>query len=167
MALACHFARQRVKGLQNLDVCIFDSFCSIEQLFWPFKRAGSLLSDKGNHKIGWKMLHVSVGRAGYVSADSLGCLSNYCLPYFCACMLAGIHVVELFFVGCLTSQKHVSVSQGRICSDNFTCCYTEIEVADLTLHLTQSQYNDTGPTSPSTYPITPGAWQGSYWSVNF
>ena len=36
-------------------------------------------------------------------------------------------------VGCLTSQQHESVSQGRICSDNFTCCQTEIEVADLTL----------------------------------
>ena len=25
------------------------------------------------------------------------------------------------FVGCLTSQQHTSVSQGRICPDNFTC----------------------------------------------
>ena len=58
-------------------------------------------------------------------------------------------------VGCLTSQQHASVSQGRICSDNCTCCHTEIEVADLTFHLTQSQYTDTGPTSPSTDPITP------------
>ena len=37
----------------------------------------------------------------------------------------------------------------------------EIEVADQTFHLTQSQYTDTGPTSPSADPITPGAWQGS------
>ena len=36
------------------------------------------------------------------------------------------------FVGFLTSLKHASVSQGRICSDNFTCCHTEIEVADQT-----------------------------------
>ena len=36
----------------------------------------------------------------------------------------------LLFVGCLTSQQHASVSQGRICSDNFTCCHTETEVAD-------------------------------------
>ena len=70
------------------------------------------------------------------------------------------------FVGCLTSQQHASVSQGRICSI-FTCCHTEIEVADQTFHLTQSQYTDTGPTSPSTDPITPGAWQGSHWSANF
>ena len=50
------------------------------------------------------------------------------------------------FVGCLTSQQQASVSQGRICSDNFTCCHTEIEVADQTFYLTQSQYTDTGPT---------------------
>ena len=64
-------------------------------------------------------------------------------------------------VGCLTSQQHASVSQGRICSDNFTCSHTEIEVADQTFYLTQSQYTDTWPTSPSADPITPGAWQGS------
>ena len=74
---------------------------------------------------------------------------------------------QLLFVGCLTSQQQASVSQGRICSDNFTCCHTETEVADPTLHLTQSQYTDTGPTSPSADPITPGAWQGSHWSANF
>ena len=60
------------------------------------------------------------------------------------------------FFGCLTSQQHASVSQGRIYSDNFTCCHTEIEVADQTFHLTQSQYTDTGPNNPSTDPITPG-----------
>ena len=48
-----------------------------------------------------------------------------------------------------------------------TSLHTEIEVADQTFHLTQSQYTDTGPTSPSTDPITPGAWQGSHWSANF
>ena len=74
---------------------------------------------------------------------------------------------DCLFVGCLTSQQHASVSQGRICTDNFTCCHTEIEAADQTFHLTQSQYTDTGPTSPSADPITPGAWQGSHWSANF
>ena len=73
----------------------------------------------------------------------------------------------LLFVGCLTSQQQASVSQGRTCSDNFSCCHTEIEVADQTFYLTQSQYTDTGPTSPSADPITPGAWQGSHWSANF
>ena len=41
-------------------------------------------------------------------------------------------------VGCLASQQQASVSQGRICSDNFTCCHTETEVADQTFYLTHS-----------------------------
>ena len=44
------------------------------------------------------------------------------------------------FVGCLTSQQHASVSQGWICSDNCTCCHTEMEVADQTFCLNQSLY---------------------------
>ena len=72
----------------------------------------------------------------------------------------------VMFVGCLTSQQHASVSQGRIYEDNFTCCHTEIEVADQTFHLTQSQFTDTRPTSPRTDPITLGAWQGNHWSAN-
>ena len=81
-------------------------------------------------------------------------------------LLLLIILLLLFLVGCLTSQQHASVSQGRICSDNCTCCHTEIEVAD-TFHLTQSQYTDTGLSSPSADPIAPGAWQGSHWSANF
>ena len=84
-------------------------------------------------------------------------LSLLCMRWRVVCLL----------VGCLTSQQQASVSQGRICSDNFTCCHTEIDVADQTFYLTQSQYTDTGPTSPSADPITPGAWQGSHWSANF
>ena len=76
-------------------------------------------------------------------------------------------LLSMLFVGCLTSQQHASVSQGRICSNNFTCCHTLIEVADQTSHLAQSQYASTRPTSPSTDPITPGAWQGSHRSGNF
>ena len=49
----------------------------------------------------------------------------------------------------------------------FTCCHTETKVADPTFYLTQSQYTDTGPTSPSADLIMPGAWQGSHWSANF
>ena len=67
-------------------------------------------------------------------------------------------------VGCVMSQQHASVSQEGIYADKFTCCHTEIEVADQTFHLTQLQYTDT---SPSTDPTTPGAWQGSHWSANF
>ena len=47
-----------------------------------------------------------------------------------------------------------SVSQGRICTDNFTCCRTETKVADQTFYLAQSWYTDTGPTSPSADPIS-------------
>ena len=83
---------------------------------------------------------------------------------------------EAVIVVCLTSQQHASISQGRICSDKSqgricsdkcTSYHKEIKVTDPTLHLSQSQYTDTGPTSPSTDPITPGAWQGSHWSANF
>ena len=44
---------------------------------------------------------------------------------------------------------------------------TLTEVADQTFYLTQLQYTDTGPTSPSADPIMPGAWLGSHWSTNF
>ena len=90
----------------------------------------------------------------------------YCSVCSATCLHSAVVVVCLL-VGCLTSQQQVSVSQGRTCSDNFTCCHTEIEVADQTFYLTQSQYTDTGPTSPSADPITPGAVQGSHWSANF
>ena len=50
-----------------------------------------------------------------------------------------------WLVGCLLSQQRAGVSQ--ICEDRFTCCHTEIDVAEQTFCLTQSQY--TGPTSPN------------------
>ena len=40
-------------------------------------------------------------------------------------------------------------SQGQICLDGGTDCHTEIEVADPTFYLTQSQDADTEPTSLS------------------
>ena len=82
------------------------------------------------------------------------------IPAFAGGLFHGA-VIPVFvcFVACLTSQQQASVSQGQVCSDNFTCCHTEIEVADPTFYLTQSQYTDTGPTSPSADPVTPGAWQ--------
>ena len=48
-----------------------------------------------------------------------------CLRLLSSVVCAALKLFVLF-VGCLTSQQHASVSQGRICSDNFT----EIEVAD-------------------------------------
>ena len=101
------------------------------------------------------------GKTAKVIRAPLGCGDMSSLPFLSescgVCLL----------VGCLTSQQQASVSRGRVCSDNFTCCHTEIEGAGQTFYLTQSQYTDTGPTSPSADPISPGAWQGSHWSANF
>ena len=105
----------------------------------------------------WSAAVQSLSRCGHVSttagSDTPPPAANRCKGKRCWC--------------CLTSQQHASVSQGRICSDNCTFCHTETEVADQTFHLTQSLYTDTGPTSPSTDPNAPGAWQGSRWSANF
>ena len=84
----------------------------------------------------------------------------------CGCSLLAGWLVG-WLVGWLTSQQGDSVYQGLICSDKCTCCHTEIEGADQACYLTQPQYTDTGPTSPSADPVTPGAWQGSHWSANF
>ena len=54
-------------------------------------------------------------------------------------------------------QQHSSASHRRICSDNCTCCHTEIEDADQTCSLTQ-------PTSPSADSIMPDQWQDSHHS---
>ena len=108
---------------------------------------------------GWCMLDVFL-------LSALNHLGHECQHLLSPCNWIQVCCFVLL-VGCLTSQQQASVSQGRICSDNFTCCHTEIEVADQTFYLTQSQYTDTGPTSPSADPITPGALQGSHWSANF
>ena len=103
----------------------------------------------------------------FIDVLQFSCISRSVL-YPCLFFHEDIYVESFcLLVGCLTSQQQASVSQGRICSDNFTCCHTEIEVADPMFYLTQSQYTDTGLTSPSADPITPGAWQGSHWSANF
>ena len=60
-----------------------------------------------------------------------------------------------------------SVSQGRICLENVTCCHTEIEVADQTFYFIQLQYTETGSTSPSADLISPGAWQDRHCSARF
>ena len=62
------------------------------------------------------------------------------------------HGVQLrcwLLVGCLMSQQHASVSQGRTCPDNLMCCHIETEVADPTFYPAQSQYTGTRPTSLS------------------
>ena len=69
-------------------------------------------------------------------------------------------------VGCLTSQQHASVSQGRICSDNCTCCHTETEVAHQTFYLTQSVYWHWADQSQR-WPYNARRLAGSHWSANF
>ena len=77
---------------------------------------------------------------------------HYCTDLLLAFVFhIGVRILYLF-VGWLTSQQHSSASQGWICEENCTYCHT--------FHLTESQYTDRGPTSPSTDPTTPGAWQG-------
>ena len=103
-------------------------------------------------------------------SDSSRVTTRSIFPFESKLLFVSVVKTEVFvcwLVGCLTSQQHASVSQGRICTDKSTCCHSEIEVAHQTFHLTQSQYTDTGPTSPSADPIPPSAWQGSHWSTNF
>ena len=40
--------------------------------------------------------------------------------------------VDSLLIDCLMSQQHACASLGQICSDNCTCCHTEMEVADQT-----------------------------------
>ena len=37
---------------------------------------------------------------------------------------------DCLLASCLASRQHASVPRGRICSDKFTCCHTEIEVTE-------------------------------------
>ena len=68
---------------------------------------------------------------------------------------------------CICCTYLVHAGSLPICEKPHVNSHTEIEIADQPFYLTQSQYTDTGPTSPSADPITPGAWQGSHWSANF
>ena len=63
----------------------------------------------------------------------------------------------------LTSQQCAK----SICSNNCMCCHTDIDVADQTCYLTQTQYTGTLPASPSTDSIMPGARQRSHCNINF
>ena len=65
---------------------------------------------------------------------------------------------RLLFCGCLTSQQIAECLSGT-CLDNCTCCHIKTEAADLICYLTQIQYRDHWPASPSANPITPDGRQ--------
>ena len=69
-------------------------------------------------------------------------------------------------VACFASHQHPSVSQGWICLHKYTCCHTEIEVADQTFYLTH-RILIPGRSVPGPTLCTPGGWQGSHWGANF
>ena len=100
------------------------------------------------------------------------CQGRICMLATCQgriCMLGmDLHVSNMLGTDLrVSNMSGPDVSQGRTCSDKFTCCHTEIKVAEQTFYLTRSRYTDTGPTSPSADPMTPDAWQGSHWGINF
>ena len=71
------------------------------------------------------------------------CLLNIpglCTPVFCL-------FVCLFVLFCFVLFCFVLFFRGRNCWDNFTCCHTRAEAADLTSFLPQWQYTDTGSTA--------------------
>ena len=69
--------------------------------------------------------------------------------------------------GTIPPQQHGSGSEGRVCPHGCWCCHTETEAANQACCLIRSRHlTDTEPTSPSTDPLTPGAWKGSLKSSN-
>ena len=68
----------------------------------------------------------------HVTLSTGTCRSHYTFVSSCSSSptFDPLLLTQCLLVGCLTSQQHASVSQGRICTDNFTCCHTEIEAAD-------------------------------------
>ena len=142
--LGCHSAQRLVHLLSLFFATCLEGLKhshTIQKHFVSFKQEVLFLSFKGKQEKSW-------------------------LGHLCTTM-KNLVVQTCWLVGCLTFQEHACVSQGRICTDNCTCYHTETEVADQTFFPTQSQYTDTGPTSPSADTITPGTWQGSHWSASF
>ena len=85
--------------------------------------------------------------------------------FVCCWFFAFLHmqVISLMltrFVGwllaCLTSLQHASVCQGQICLNKIVRAAKLRQKLRIKLHFTQSQYTDTGPISPSAYPLMPG-----------
>ena len=101
----------------------------------------------------------------HVYWDEFSCCSCCCC-FLCVFVDPYMSNIWIYVISCVCLEGWLAV---RLCiAKTFsTEHYTEIEFADQTFHLTLSQYTDTGPTSPSADPKTPGVWQGSHWSANF
>ena len=112
--------------------------------------SGISFEGKGRGEGRQLMIHTTVTMSGMICGPPDQNLWTATLWFVC------------WLLACLTSQQHASISQGRIYSDKCTCCHTEIEDTDENFSLIQSQYSDTGPTSPSADPIMLGAWHGGH-----
>ena len=86
---------------------------------------------------------------------------GYFLCFYFVCLLnCGI---GRLFVGCLSDQqKTMCISEADL--PWVLCVATQMEAADPTCNVTQSQYTDTWPASPD--PTAPGTWQGGHWSTD-
>ena len=129
-----------------------------DSLVSPLPRR-STLSGQCLNWLAWCQ-HTAIGFLWQVWSVSSGGSMMFATEMHFAFCKNGNGCLTGWLLACLTPQQHATVSQGRICSDNSMHCHIKIEVADQTFHLTQSQYTDTGPTSPSADPIMPGAWHG-------
>ena len=157
----------RAHLLYYIYSALISFICRLLMLFWSIHLCFSpnLVSSVSDHvRVAQSIEAVE---AKFCQSFCLSCMSERWAPYsvgFARCEPFSFFLlfVSLFvrfgarenvvglLTGCLMSQQHASVSQGWICLDNFVCCHTEIEVADPTFYLTQSQYTDTRPTSPLT-----------------
>ena len=71
-----------------------------------------------------------------------------------------------WWFGWLVTQRPSNTLQGRTYSHSCPNCHAEIKAAKQTCSFTQSQYTDTGPTSPSVDPVAPDAQEGSNLTTN-
>ena len=78
-----------------------------------------------------------------------------------------LDLLLLLFVGCLTSQQHDGVNLRDRSAQTIVRAAKLRQKLQQTLYLTESQYTDTRPTSPSADSVTPGAWQGIHCSASF
>ena len=176
--------KEKKKGWEQISSCHTDFFKQKDNFPWKKNdRQRSKIFQKSNNSLACFKYNFCYKKVFYFWANTdlairkISCLTDWIWNKFCAgsALLLENKTYHLccllwFFywlVGCLTSQQHASVSQGLICWDNYTCCHTEIQVADQTFHLTQSQYTDTASASPSTDLTTPSVWHGSHWSAKF